>query len=272
MSNYVLFLPYGYGFNTRAKTSVHKISLAAIFFVPVLINTRLMAGESFNLLTFIIVFTINYTVYEIGYIYNDIYTAKRELNPTKWIKTQKMEKFADKKFPLLVSIRVFYIAVGILYLLARELSNLRIFILLLAMLDISFAFHNSFRGKANILTDGALNLLKYISPMVIFVKGNADYRYMIFLYFETAFVRTVEFGIGNRYILPRLWKYDVDKRRLCYYSILFIVAVLCAVADETFLGFAVGAGYMFLYRTLCVMAMKFGKVENVRKQNGSRER
>lgn len=135
-----------------------------------------------------------------------------------------------------------------------------------------FSFHNFFRGKKNIITDGALILLKYLISLVIFTNSFADYKYykyFIFLYLESALVRTIEFGVGNKYILFCLWKYDVDKRRIFYfyYTLLLATALLSAFINKSFWGLAVGVAYLLCCRVICALAMKSRKVGNDRYHN-----
>lgn len=266
----ILFLPYAYGFNTRAKTILHKISFLLYIIAPCFINIMFMKSFEVNFVLFVLAFTGMYLVYEVGYIYNDIYTTQKEKNPTHWLKTEEMEYYAKDKFPLLISFRVVYLTAVCLAMSMIGSNNITLYIVGLTFLYLSFSLHNYFRGPINIVTDGFLNLFKYLTPMVIFSEINTDILFYVYLFFEVPFARMIGYVIGKKYALHRLANINVDIRRVIYYLILTFVAGILFVVDHIHIWFLYGAVYMLVYRVLCLILSRRENINKVRWKNEDR--
>lgn len=267
----VLFFPYGYGFNTRAKTQIHKVAFLFFIMIPCIINILFMNSFHINYIIFFLSFTGMYMVYEIGYIYNDTYTVSKEKSPTRWLKTEEQEKITKRFYPILISFRVLYVCL-ILFILTRlKANNVFLYMILLGILNLFFSFHNFFRGKINILTDGVINMLKYLSPMIIFVTKYSDYRFFIYLFFETAFPRMVEYAIGNGYAFSKWKKIGTDFRRVIYYLLLLCTAGVMYAINREHIWFLFGVIYMLIYRLLCMIIGRNDKIKFLRGMNGDRK-
>lgn len=59
----------------------------------------------------------------------------------------------------------------------------------------------------------------------------------------------------------------MDKRRIFYYTLLLVMALLSALINKAFWGLAVGVAYLLCYRVICALAMKSRKVGNNRYHN-----
>lgn len=267
--NAMLFLPFAYGFNTRAKTKIHKI--AFIFFIlgPCLLNALFMTSFAIDLVAFLGAFCGMYMVYEIGYIYNDIYTTQKEEFPTKWLKTRDMESFVQANYPLLISVRVLYVSL-LIFVLLKTAQNTHYYIISLGILYFSFSLHNYYRNSLNIATDCLLNLFKYISPMIILINNIADCRFLFYLSLETVVPRTFEFAVGNNYAFKKMKAIDTDVRRVIYYFILSAIAGGLAIYRYDNIWFLYGSFYMLLYRISCLFIGKNDSIKKLRKENGDR--
>lgn len=263
MNNWLLLIPYIYGFNTRAKTTVHRLSFVALVIGPILLNIFLMTGTSFSLVAFLCGFSIMYSVYEIGYIYNDVYTTSKENKPTKWLNADR-EVFARDAFPLLIASRLLSAVVLFILLSRLPVRNLGLFALLIGVMNMVFALHNYYRDWRNVLTDGGLQIIKYLSVLVLFAEGKTLGMYCAFLYFEIAFERTLEFGIGKKYILHYLQAKNIDSLRIGYYIALTVVGIGLILIDSNYYGLTIGSSYLLVYRILCKVLLNNRNVVNSR--------
>lgn len=266
----ILFFPFAYGFNTRAKTIIHKVAFLLYIIGPIFMNVLFMRAFKIKCSLFMLAFSGMYIVYEIGYIYNDIYTTKKEVNPTRWLKTEQMEKYAEDHYPLLVSIRVIYLTIIIWFVLESGGDNVLFYATSLVLLYFTFSFHNFFRGPINALTDGILNLLKYLSPLIIFAVEKSDLRFFLYLFLEVPLARMLGYVIGKKYALFRLAKINVDIRRVFYYFILTVIAAVMSFFDKNHIWFLYGSLYMILYRILCLFLSKQESINNTRWKNEDR--
>ena len=94
--------PYSYGFRTRAKTLWDKLSFAVIFPLPV----WLLCGGSF--LVFAGRFTALYCLYELGYLYNDYLTVRREKQPNFRLEAREYYRIR-RRLPSIVLSRMVWI-------------------------------------------------------------------------------------------------------------------------------------------------------------------
>lgn len=263
---WLLFLPFGYGFNTRAKTPVHRLSFLALILAPIVLNVSLMTRMQFDLVIFVLAFLAMYVTYEVGYIFNDVYTANKEKKPTQWLDDDKVAYVHDK-FPLLVAMRGLYVSVILVVLYIYKIPNYELFIIGLALMTVAFSFHNYFRGKQNVFTDGALQFFKYTIVLLPFGAGMNLALYVLFIYFEIAFERTLEFAIGKKHFLKVLQKYNIDNLRIVYYIILFILSMILIAMNKEIISLAIGTFYLLLYRVFCKLLTLNKSVRIVRKSN-----
>lgn len=270
MKPYYLLIPYFYGFNTRAKTTVHRISFLLFIFAPIFIAAYFMTCGEIDILLFILSFSAMYVVYEIGYIYNDVYTTKKEKKPTRWLKTENQEAFTQDFFPFLISVRVVYAAILIVAINHLGGLNSEAFIICLALLDFSFSGHNYFRNKVNIITDFAVNIFKYSIPLIPFVTSINQFPYILWIIVEIPLARGSEFIIGHKYGLKHLQQIQTDIRRIIFYGILLLIGMAISFfTKEVF--YLILSGYLFTYRFLCYFATKIAFIKKMRVDNGDRK-
>lgn len=258
MSKWFFLLPYIYGFSTRAKTLVHRLSFIALILIPILLHALIMAGCNFSFVLFCIGFTAMYVTYEIGYIYNDVYTVLKESKPTKWLE-EKNSIFVQNNYPLLISSRIICIFICIVVLTKYNTTNWLEFVGCLCLIHFVFSLHNYFRGIQNVFTNGGLQILKYISVLLLFGTGKNLFVHSFSVFFEIAFVRTIEYAISKKYILTNK-NINIDNFRIIYYLLLSVVSFILYVVSEKYISFLIGSLYLMSYRVICKLLISNNKI------------
>lgn len=200
------------------------------------------------LISFAIIFLVVLALYEIGYLYNDLFAVKVENAPTLRVKND----WFVQNFYGLVGSRVVFIVFSIvgLYINSRQLcvsGYLLNFIVLLACLGFAFYLHNVVRGPGNVLTFCALSFLKYYT--VLFLISDNLFFIMVFLSFT--FIRTLEYGSVKGYIKGRLAAFivsDIDFFRVVYYIFLFSAVGIFVLAGMIPLNYLFVVIYFLVYR------------------------
>ena len=233
---------------------------------PIAINVYLMTEGTAHWLAFALAFSAEYAVYEIGYIYNDTYTAGKEASPTKWVPPEYKD-YVKNDYPILIASRVFFIGVAFNLLCMLRASNVGLFGFLMAALYCDFTAHNYFRNAANVFTDGILQLLKYCSPMVLFLRQTTDLRFFVYIVLQIALVRALEFAIGKKYFFKKLQVYSIDFLRVIYYlGILAVAAAICVVSGSA-MEMLPGTLFLLGYRVFCMILSKSKKISDERNTN-----
>lgn len=270
MKNIILFFPYQYGFHTRAKSKMHKVSFLFLIFFPIAMNAMMINEKTLDVVfvcRLLLFFSAMYMVYEIGYIGNDVFTPKLEKKTTRWLDKGRI-KYVQKNYKKLIAIRIIWVALIICILEILHTEKIIHFILTLICLTASFHIHNSIRGRLNVLTDFLLNFFKYTSCLLPF---SADAKkltnFVFFSIIEIVLVRTLEFGIERHYILTFLKGFDYDKNRVKYYSLLTVGAGVFSVMNADFRPLFCVSLYLFLYRLFClILVRKSYMVQSVKKK------
>ena len=234
------YLPFSYGLATRAKTPLDKLSFLILFPLPLFLFCRC------GVLRFLFGFSAVYCIYELGYLYNDFVTVKREKFPNYRMDPEEYRQLLPK-VPFLALSRAGY-ALAFWLLSGSKAPGLGALWALLGL----FLLHNTVRSRWNILTYFLLCSCKYLA--VAALAGSVLWG----LGFLPAFVlpRTLEHAAKPKYAIPFLQGLDTHSFRAYYY--LFYCAL------TTF--FALGSSYhllglwYFLYR-----AAALGYIKRTRK-------
>lgn len=261
-------IPYIYATSTRAKTLFYKVSIILFVFIPSYIVTfYLGVKQDFFNIKYLLAFTMMYCVYEIGYIYNDIYTTKYEDTPTYRL-TNIEQKKIEKLYILLISFRVIYICIFAWILKSLKAMNLSIFLSSLVLLYLFYSFHNYFRGNWNMITMFLIVSLKYISVPLLFIEKSKWGIMIIVLVLLVPFLRMIEYGNKLSYKLFKLKNYDIF--RIIYYGILTIFSTLLYYKSNMFKVFVIISMYFLLMRIGTFMIIKITK-SKIRAREEGRE-
>lgn len=225
------FIPLYYSFFTRINKMTTLISYIYTFLLINFLLVYLVSGTERsiqfkeNILIFILAFISLNIVYEIGYLYNDYYTVKKEKNPTLRLSNEE-NLFLNDFFPLLVAFRVFVVIIVILLLSNFQNINLNLFILMLSLLNLSYALHNYFRNRMNLVTIFLLMFFKYISIPLLFMKTICNIYILAIFLLTFPLVRTLLFTVHERVRVKLIDKKKIVEFRVKYFFIESILGLI----------------------------------------------
>ncbi|MCI7665258.1 MAG: hypothetical protein MSS45_03810 [Fusobacterium mortiferum] len=253
------YIPILYSFITRVSKIETKISYFYVFILPNLFLSYIagMTLSKQNFYSFILSFLVLNMVYEIGYIYNDAYTTQFEKNPTLRLK-EKENNYLLKHYPIMIAFRIQIIIIIFIYLqYFINIPNLKIFIINMGLLNLTYAFHNYYRGIKNLVTMFFLMFFKYLAIPFIYIKEENIGVLLIFILtipcvrviIYTAHERAkINLNLKGKNIILGVKKEKILDFRLKYYFILIMVGMLIIQLNKTigiYLTFYSGYFYIF---------------------------
>lgn len=263
------FLPFYYGFKTRVKTLYYKMSFILTVFLPILfIAVQSEYDYQYILPRLIIAFVAMYSLYEIGYINNDIYTIHYESEPTIRLRDDEYVKVKRLSI-IIISIRWVYILLAICFLMWLETNNLIAFLLMLASLEITYALHNYYRNSINIFTMFVLNVLKYCSVPILFFPFKEYVPYIIVVSLVIPLIRSFE-------KIKALEKVNFDKLRLNYYIVLTLFFLILYLFHNEFYFGLILSGYFLLFRLIGFLLLRTKshgeKIKKIRSESSFKQK
>lgn len=243
----MFFLPYVYFYITRLKSFSKLISWLCIYALPLLIFGLELGwfNTKQDLLLFLLIVTLIYTLYEVGYIYNDAETIKTEVNPTTRLDVKQLDFFYKNKFS------IYCLRGGIALLLSWICLyhfNATVYsILFIWMIIPLYVLYNSTRSILNLPLHFLLVSVRFCAP--IFVFGfNLNMLFALLLLFPV--INLIE-RCGEKRFNLKIFQFGLFKNknhlRVSYY--FFVFMLICFVNNEMLLNVGFYSFvYMFLYR------------------------
>ena len=266
---YFIF-PFTYFFKTRAKTFLHRASFFVFIVFPI---AALYSDEinynitSINVFIFLLGFIGMFSVYEIGYIYNDFYTTKFEEKPSYWISADDFNS-VKKRILLIISSRVFLLFACCVCL--RNICSFSIvpYLSVITVLYLTYSVHNSFRGRITIATNFVLQVCKYGAVLFLYQSIVISLYYSMLMIFVAPLLRAIEFMHKDRFDICVFKKIDISKLRVIYYAIGSITSVffMRARVKGSKMLFLIML-FLLIYRITSYFMLKNSKIMSIRMQN-----
>lgn len=263
---------------TRLGLPVEKASWILIYIVPVYALGAYFSATDLSVYSalFFLSLMAFYSIYELGYLENDIKTVQSEKQPTIRLGLAEQSYYL-KNYNWVVALKV-CIAVlffGIAVSVARsEASNIYVaqFLVMSVYIRCVFFFHNRVRNRGNILTFSMLSAVKYTAPLSLLMPLEGLLVAGVMLFFAFPLVRTMEHSTKSKYGLNR-WASLVgnhDVFRVKYYGLMaigvlaiFLLTKNPLVQIEFFL-----IVYFLLFRmsSLLLVRSQYFRRQEIRKQ------
>ena len=212
-----------------------------------------------------------YSIYEIGYIENDIVTVKKEKNPTirlnrennKYIKKNYSKIIISKYLIFLISLAFLsWIDLWIEYVL-----NIKYFIIHVLLTRLIFFCHNYFRNRFTIVTFFLLSISKFTFPLILFIDLEIINYALLLSITIFPILRTIEIFLLKRFQLKFIAKFikDIDKFRILYYLVFFCLTLVLYFFDivnsyQFYIGITI-VTYFLIFRIVCYFLIK-GSIYN----------
>lgn len=248
MTTLLNFIPVSYTIHSRIKSKSHFLSWIYLF--PLFgVFAHLIYGEANNLYIYFILFFAVISVYEVGYLYNDIYTVKSEEKPTERVKN----KWFLENFKLLVFSRICFIFISLLIIwLFVSRDEFKYFFIFIVLLGFSFCIHNLVRSKWNVLTFLFLVFMKY-TCLLVFLH---DYTLVFMTFISITLLRTIEYSAVKNYIPSfHFILKDLDKARVGYYLYIISFSFVLVFFDLIYVEYIFVPLYFFIYRVFVLLVV-----------------
>lgn len=194
-----------------------------------------------------LVLLATFTLYELGYIFNDTFAIRRESKPSKRLNKNELNYFFSHKWHIIAT-RV-GIAFLCLFMLSFYISILPISIALITMCGL-FGIYNRWRNKYNVFLYVWLVFSRYLPFMLLCEHSWRDY---LLLFLSYPLLIGIERFSMPTYRWPLMRKLIPDETskarfRMWYYAIALITTSAALFATEQPLVLLIPFGILFLYR------------------------
>lgn len=250
-------IPFYYTFYTRIKGKSKRVAYLFTFILPIYIYIVAFNNKftAMDFIASILAFIGLMSVYEIGYINNDVVTTRNEKNPTLRLTKDEMS-YAWKHLKSIKTIK--YITAFVMLIILIFLDyNAVYYIIGLILIDLVYAIHNLVRDKKSIITFFCLSLLRYITVPLVFCSAvgtsvNKDFNLyaMIGLFvLIIALPRTIEKAAEKKYKIETL---KIIKERTTEFRVIYYIlaSILGAFLFKLGYCYLVLSLYYLCYRVL----------------------
>jgi hypothetical protein len=260
-------LPFLYYFLTRINTLPKKISWFLVHVVPIIFLCY--SFTAINLFYLVPVYFLSLlgmtSIYEIGYLENDVKTTKKEINPTKRL-DENIEMYIEKNYNVvLFSKYVFTLIIVIIFWLVNNVTLLELyplqFLVCLIILRIIYLFHNNLRGKVNIVTFLGLIIFKHYSIILLFLPLSKSLFPLFIIFILLCGQRLIEYASKDRFGL-NIKMINKHLFRVLYYFVallFFSVSKIFTLSNqqEIFSDYIlITSFYLFIFRLLISILFK----------------
>ncbi|WP_297521425.1 hypothetical protein [uncultured Clostridium sp.] len=252
MTKYII--PFFYTLYTRTKGMGKKVAYLFTFIFPVLLYAVTVAYNNksnflLTIVTIIISLIGTMSIYEIGYIRNDVFTIKKEKNPTLRLRREELEYVEKKIIPILIiKYGIAILSIVLTFVLGMNFIN---YIIGLILIEVFYFIHNSVRGKLSIGSFFVLSTLRYITPLMV-LHTNVVSTIIVFILI-ISIPRTLEKAAEKKFNIKNLSfirNSNLNILRAIYYIILLAVILIQNFTIGISLVYIVSAIYYLVYRGL----------------------
>lgn len=246
----MFYIPFLYFYKSRLKSIKKLISWFFIYIIPIIISYLFLFQEK-NIINIIIYLIGIYTIYEIGYIYNDTETIKKEENPTIRLSLKQIKFYENNK----LSIYLFRIIFSFcMIFLLRNTIDLNLAICSYILLFVLFYIYNNIRSIFNLPLHFLLVIIRFSSFILVFGQSFKLFLLSIFIF---PVLNLIERGGELRFGLIALqheFFSNHDKFRMIYYSLLFLVSYMMF---GFYYWLSVVSLYMLIYRVISPLVFNY---------------
>lgn len=246
------YVPFYYTIVSRLNGFSKLFSWIIIYLLPQFMFVLFFRGVPdyfYALFSIMLGILLIYTLYEVGYIYNDAETIKNEIHPTLRLSPSQLSYYHENRgliylvrFILAVIITCFFIYLEQYY-----------FIFLVWCIIPLYAVYNSIRNRWNLSLHFLLVVIRYCS-VTILLGGGMAFFYCVFLF---PVINLLERCSEKRFQLHFFQTFIFSNKkdgRYKYYILLMVVAGALLINEKIWVNlvFLFFSSYYFAYRWLIV--------------------
>jgi hypothetical protein len=265
-SKWMFFLPFLYAFHTRmGKGMTALLKWMSEYVIPTFLVAILASNGAFVVwYDYLIMLVLTYTLYEIGYMYNDAYTIKREEHPTRRLNEQELTFFYKHEWQIM-AFRLFLSSILSVYIVMMYDYSSSAWLAIGAAWSIIlvYGFFNRIRSHVSFLLHALLLLLRYSVPWFLFAIDSMP-TLLVLVFFVYPLPNMLENMARNKYginyAFTQLYMANYERRyqfRVWYYLVLVIATTLLHFIGLITLGYILIAAYYFVYE--CFFFALYGK-------------
>lgn len=255
---YLFVIPFYYTYKTRLKNVHSFVSWGMIYVVLLMlyIITRQDFFDLYTIVIFILAIILAYNNYEVGYIYNDAETIKKENKPTMRLNETQLLVYESNK----TLIYAFRLLIGLsvsLFMVYKDVGMIKVFVIW-GILPVFFIY-NIVRSRLNLVLHFVLVMLRYLSPVLIVVNTEHLVSELISIALIFPVCNLIERCSEKRFNISFFvnLNFNVTKWRIIYYfSIVLVTSVLLYPLNNEFLSLLYCSLYMLTYRLISPVVIK----------------
>jgi len=257
MVNWRYFIPFAYFISSRLKTPDRILSWIIIYPVSLLLAYVTFAHQvsAEALLTMLAGMAAIYTVYELGYLANDSFTVKSEVEPTLRL-TAQQQVWIEAHWNLILTSRLSLTLVIIACLLPSQPDGLVVFCCSILLVAITFYFYNRTRGAISIPLHFILVVCRFSGPCMLVMP---EIGFLAFTIVAFPLINLMERAAEPRYKLTwaqQLIFSNQGSGRWLYYLIMSLVWAGLTLGLEMELETVSLLVFLFLYRLISPLIVK----------------
>jgi hypothetical protein len=256
-------LPGYYLFYSRLIRKSERISWLVVFPFAVLLANMMAAPDdaAFIVGIFILSFLAWLSVYEVGYLENDVFTIDREANPTLRVPRKEINLIKSNIYQIIgIRLLLFLLLTCLLWYFFADQFSLAYYFATIGVTCVVFYFHNRLRSRWNILTYLLLSSGKYLFLALILFQ--LEFPLLLWaLVFAFPLPRTLEHACKVKYGLKpvKAMVGEFDLFRVRYYFIGLVAFAILAwrIPEVEWLILLALFVYFFLFRTFVWALIKY---------------
>ena len=247
------YFPFFYLIKTRLRHSYQRLSFIFIYFFPSIYFVFLLDGSLLSALGTILVI---YSVYEIGYMFNDSISEEYEINKTTRLSLNELNFFIIHKW-YIVFFRILCAFIICLFIIGK----LQAFILVPFILT-TFYCYNTCNVRFRLILHFILVTTRYVSPFILSVGFQLPYiQYLILIFpLHNTIERLREDKFGFSLSVKKFFLFNTTSGRFAYYFLLFLLSTVLYLNESYFdLSFIILCFLFMIYRLFGMFFISFVK-------------
>lgn len=253
-------IPFYYTFYSRIKGKSKRIAYLFTFIIPIMLfaftTLNSIGGTFYNgFIGTIIALLGTMSVYEIGYIRNDVFTIKKEINPTLRLTKDECE-FVEKNIKNILIFKYSIAVISVIIIFLLGLQGIEYF-LGLVLIEVFYYAHNNIRNRWSILSFFILSTLRYCVPLVIF-NQNVLIAISVFVLVASiprTFEKAAEKKYNIKFMISIFDALDKNLFRVIYYLALSVNILAQVMIGDIKSVYIVVSVYYLLYRGLIYLTI-----------------